>query len=79
MIIVRYVAIFQQNANKYFFVSVTNSRHITPLFHKNVISHDPQQKNYPTLAQTCKNKFYENRIKLSWLNLLKETLFRYNW
>ena len=29
------------------------------------------KKTYPNLARTCKNKFYENKIKLSWLNLLR--------
>ena len=66
---------FQQNANnanKVFFVCVTNSRNIIPLFHKKVISHDPLQKIYPNLARTCKNKFHDNKIKLNWLNLLKK-------
>ena len=63
---------FQQNANKLFFVCVTNSRNIIPLFHKKVISHDPLQKVYPNFARTCKNKFYENKIKLNRLNLLKK-------
>ena len=61
-----------------FFICATNSRHITPLFHKKVISHDPLQKNYPNLARTRKNKFYENRIKLNWLNLSKANLLRHN-
>ena len=61
---------FQQNANKCFFVCVTNSGSIIPLFHKNVISHDPLQKICSNLARpTCKNKLYENKIKLNWLNL----------
>ena len=53
---------FQQNSNKLFFVCVTNSRNIIPVFHKKVIFHDRLEKNYPNLARTCKNKFYENRI-----------------
>ena len=69
---------FQQNANKEFFVGVTNSRNIIPPFQKKVISHDPLQKNYPNLARTCKNKFYENEINLNWINLLKINLSRYN-
>ena len=44
---------------------------IIPLFHKKIISHDLLQKIYPNLARTCKNKFYENKIKFSWLNPLK--------
>ena len=59
---------FQQNANKWFFVCVTNSRNIIFLFHKKVISHDLLQKIYPNLARTCINKFYENKKKLNWLN-----------
>ena len=74
---VRYV-MFQQNANKQFFVCVTNSQNIIPLPQK-VISHDPLQKNYPTLARTCKNKFYGDKIMLNWLNLLKKFLLWYNW
>ena len=62
---------FQQNANKWFFVCVTNSRNIIPLFHKKVISHDSLQSIYPNMARPCKNKFYENKIKLNWVNLLK--------
>ena len=68
---------FQQNANKLFFVCVTNSRNIIPLFHKKVIYHDSLQNIYPSLARTCKNKFYENKIKFNWLNLLKNFLLRY--
>ena len=30
------------------------------------------------MARTCKNKFYENKIKLNWLNLFKNFLLRYN-
>ena len=67
----RYVAIFQQNANKWFFVCVTNPRNIISIFHKKVLAHDPLQKIYSNLARTSKNKFYENEIKLNWLNLLK--------
>ena len=63
---------FQQNANKLFLVCVTNSRNIIPLFHGKVISHDPLQNIYPNLARTCKNKFYKNKIRLNWLNLLKK-------
>ena len=40
------------------------SQNIIPLFHKKVISHDPLQQTYPNLGRTCKNKFYENKIKL---------------
>ena len=54
----------QQKANKWFFVYVTNTWNIIPLFGKKVISHKPN------VARTCKNKFYENKIKLNWLNLL---------
>ena len=54
------------------FLCVTNSRNIIPLFNKKVMSYDPLQKSYPNLTRTCKNKFYENKIKLSWLNLLKK-------
>ena len=68
----------QQNANKLFFACVTNSRNIISLFHKTVIYHDPLQKNYTNLARTCKNKFYENKMKLNWLNLLKNLLLQYN-
>ena len=53
------------------FVCVTNSRNIIPLLQKKVISHDRLQKIYPNLASTCKSKFYENKIELNWLNLLK--------
>ena len=60
---------FLQNANKCFFVCATNSRNIILLFPKKVISHDPLQKLYANLARTCKNKFYENKIKLDWLTL----------
>ena len=35
---------FQQNANKLFFICVTNSQNIIPLFHKELVSHDPLQK-----------------------------------
>ena len=69
---------FQQNANKWFFVWVTNSRNVIPHIHKKVISQEPLQKHYPNFARTCKNKFYENKIKLSWLNLSKKKLLRYN-
>ena len=51
----------------FWWLCVTNSRNIIPLFHKKV----PLQKIYPNLARRCKNKFYENKIKLNWLNLLK--------
>ena len=37
-----------------------------------VLAHDPLQKIYSNLARTSKNKFYENQIKLNWLNLLKK-------
>ena len=63
---------FLQNANKCFFVCATNSRNIILLFPKKVISHDPLQKLYANLARTCKNKFYENKIKLEWLTLFKK-------
>ena len=36
------------------------------------MSHDPLQKIYPNLARKCKNKYYEHKIKLNWLNLLKK-------
>ena len=68
---------FQQNANEGFFAGATYSRNIIPFFHKKVISHDPLQKIYPNLARACKNEFHENKIKLTWLNLLKN-LLRYN-
>ena len=64
-----------QNANKCFFACVTNSRNIIPLFHKKVITHDPLQKIYPNLGRTCKNKFYENKIKLNWFNQLKKNYY----
>ena len=63
---------FLQNAIKCFFVCATNSRNIILLFPKKVISHDPLQKLYANLARTCKNKFYENKIKLDWLTLFKK-------
>ena len=56
---------FQQNTNKWFFVYVTNSRNIIHVFPKKIISHNPLQKVYPNFARTCKNKFYENKIKLN--------------
>ena len=31
------------------------------------------------LYKTRKNKFYENKIKLNWLNLSNSFLLRYNW
>ena len=37
-----------------------------------VISHDPLQKTYQNLARTCKDKFYENKIKLNWLKPIKK-------
>ena len=49
-----------------------NSQNIIPRLHKKVMSQDPLQKIYPTLAKTCKNKFHENKIKLNWLKLLKK-------
>ena len=70
---------FQQNANKWFFVCVKNSRNIIPPFHKKVISNDPPQNIYPNLTRTGKNKFYENKIKLNRLNPLKKKFWRYNW
>ena len=54
---------FQQNANKWFFVCVTNSRNIVPLFHKKVISHDPLQKLYQIWPERVKINFM--RIKKS--------------
>ena len=45
------------------FLYVSLILEILYLFHKKVISHDPLQKMYPNLARTCKNKFYENKIK----------------
>ena len=62
---------FQQNAIKWFFVCVTDFGNIKPLFHEAITSHDPLQKIYPNLARTCKNKFYDNIIKVNWLNLSK--------
>ena len=47
------------------------------LFHKKVISREPLQKKCPKLVRTRKNKFYEIKIKLNYLNLLK-TLLRYD-
>ena len=32
-------------------------------------------ENYPNLARTCKNKFYENKIKLNWLNSFKTNYY----
>ena len=61
-----------------FFVCVTNSGDIIPLFHKKAISHDPLRKIYQNLAETCKNKFYQNEIKLDWLNVLIKNLLRYS-
>ena len=58
---------------------VTNSRNITPLFHKKAIPHDHLQKRYPNLARTCENKFYENEMQLNWLIQSKKLLLRYNW
>ena len=72
------VAMFQENANKWFFVCVTNSGNI-PLFHEKVISQDLLQKDYPNLSRTCKTKLYVNEIKLNWLNLIKKMLLGYNW
>ena len=46
-------------------------RNIILLYHKKIISHDPLQNIYPNLAGTCKNKFYENKIILNSLHLLK--------
>ena len=57
------------------FVCVTNSQNIIPLFHKKVISHDHLQNIYSNLAGTCKNKIYENKIKLNWLNVLKKIYY----
>ena len=54
----------QQDANN-FLLCVTNSQNIMPFFNRKVISHDPLQKNFPNLARMCKNKFYENKIKLN--------------
>ena len=54
------------------FACATNSRTIIPLLHRKVISHDPIQRIYPNLAKTGKNKFYENEIKLNWLNVSKK-------
>ena len=66
---------FQQNGNKWIFVCVLISQNIIPLFHKKVTFYDPLQKSYPNLAKTCKNKFYENEIKLNWLNILKKIYY----
>ena len=66
---------FQQNANELFFVCVANSRNIIPLFHRKVISHDPLQKNYPNLARTYKNKFYENKINLNLVKSIKKNYY----
>ena len=68
---------FQQNASKKFFACVTNSRNIIPLFHKKARSRDPLEKIYPNLARTCKNKLYEYKIKLTWLNILKNVYYAY--
>ena len=54
---------------------VPDSRNVMPLFHKKVTSHDPLQKIYPNLARMCKNKYYENKIKLNWLNQLKKSCY----
>ena len=70
---------FQQSAYKWFFEGANNSLNFIPIFHKKVISQDPLQKIYPNVARTCKTKFYENKIKLNWLNLFKKILLRYNW
>ena len=60
------------------FLYVTNSTNIIPLFHKKVISHEPLEKIYPNLARTCKNEFYDNKIKLNWLNLLEKIYYGIN-
>ena len=57
------------------FLYITSSHNIIPLFNKKVISHDPLLKFYPNLARTCKNKFYENKIKFNWLNVLKKNYY----
>ena len=59
-----------------FFVCVTNSQNIILIFHKKVISHDLLQKSYPNLARTCKNKFYENKIRLQLAKPIKKFLLR---
>ena len=66
---------FQQNANKWFFVCVANSRNVRHLFLKKVISYDTLPKIYPNLARTYKNKFHGNKIKLNWLNLSKKKFY----
>ena len=64
---------FQRNTNKKFFVCLTNTRNIiplfhkkvisdNPLFHKKVISDDPLQEIYPNLDRQCKNECFM-RIK----------------
>ena len=54
---------FQQNADKWFFVCVTNSRNIIPLFHVKIMPNDSLQMIDLNLARTCKNKFCENKIR----------------
>ena len=76
---VKYVAMFQENTNKWFFVCATNSRNIIPLFHKMVISQEPRQNNYLSFARTCKTKFYGSKIKLNRLKLLQNFLLWHNW
>ena len=68
---------FQQNADKLFFVCVTNTQNIIPLFYKKIRSHNPLQKIYPNSPRTCKNKLYENKVKPNWPNLLKSFLSPY--
>ena len=48
---------FKQNANKLFFVCVTNSRNIIPLFYKKVTSHEPLQKIIQVWPERVKINF----------------------
>ena len=40
-----------------------------------VISHNPLEKLYQNLARMCKKEFYENKINLNWLKLLRKIYY----
>ena len=42
---------------------------------KKFISHDTLQNIDPNMARTCKNKFYENKIKFNRQNLFKKIYY----